>query len=580
MNIRAFGWIQNPADFSKLKLTVQVFDNNSAHYSLLRDSIIEEVIAFDEDKERFLSLLENNVEEFNYSDLVGTSRDIRNKPTGVRSKAVANSLLQVTILPQNANTSGKRYTDNWTADGFLRWAVSFNFVDFDRETDMFRITELGRSFSESEDDSEEELNILRRAILSYPPATQVLSILAENQNWHTKFYIGNRLGFIGERGFTSYGEDLMINWISNSDSRVEIQKVKNDIEGTSDKYARMIAGWLKKVGFVTQRSVRQLARLGMITGFPEYRITGSGLSAYNRSVGSSINNRQPKFVMWEFFATTVDNKNYVRTRRAYILEFSRNGISFNRMVEELRTLGFNDPVEIFRNDIDGLNTMGLRISQSNNRVQLLDLVVEFTIPDLNVTEVLRNEVLENKKAEFLRDTNLSPRFIELIEIAHDGKRNRDFEIISLELFQEVYGFDTLLMGGGRKPDGIIFTDDYGVIVDTKAYGDGYSKSISQEDEMVRYIVDNKDRSVERNSNEWWNGFPSTINENSFYYLWISSKFIGQFSDQLLSTYQRTGVSGGALNVEQLLWGADAVMKGELNIDSIPSYMNNTEITWN
>ena len=40
-------------------------------------------------------------------------------------------------------------------------------------------------------------------------------------------------------------------------------------------------------------------------------------------------------------------------------------------------------------------------------------------------------------------------------------------------------------------------------------------------------------------------------------MWISSKFIGRFQEQLSSTYHRTNTKGAALNVEQLLLGANA-----------------------
>ncbi|MCD5090867.1 hypothetical protein IV402_13305 [Enterococcus hirae] len=43
MHSRAFGWIQNPSDFKKLKLVVQVFDSKSEHYKNLKNRIIPNV---------------------------------------------------------------------------------------------------------------------------------------------------------------------------------------------------------------------------------------------------------------------------------------------------------------------------------------------------------------------------------------------------------------------------------------------------------------------------------------------------------------------------------------------------------
>lgn len=579
MNSRAFGWIQNPSDFKKLKLVVQVFDSGSEHYQNLKNYIIPNVIYFESDKKRFIDYLDNNTEEFSYLDLVGSQRNKNNESTTNRGEAVANSLLQVTILPQSVETRGKRYTDNWTADGFLRWAVSFNFVESNRELDTFKITDLGKEFSRTSDDSEEELEILKKAILRYPPATQVLTLLAESGGWHTKFYIGNELGFIGEKGFTSYDESLMIDWLKTTTNTKEQAAIRQDVEGTSDKYARMISGWLKKVGFVEQRSTKLLTSDREITGFPEYSISGQGLHAIRQAHGSSKNTRVTKFVMWEFFATTGKNKDYIRTRRAYILKIIQTTKSFNILMNKLEQLGFKDDKAIIKNDLSGLNTSGIKIEYEDSRVDLKDNLVDFTIPELDVTEELKDAEMEKRKSEFMNNTNLPVKFIELLEIAYDGKRNRDFEIITIELFRKVYGLNAVLLGGGRKPDGLVSTNDYGIIIDTKAYSNGYSKSISQEDEMVRYIEDNQHRDKNRNPIEWWENFPKTITQDNFYFLWISSKFIGRFHEQLSSTYHRTNTKGAALSVEQLLLGADAVIKGRLNINDIPDYIENKEIAW-
>lgn len=234
---------------------------------------------------------------------------------------------------------------------------------------------------------------------------------------------------------------------------------------------------------------------------------------------------------------------------------------------------------IIINDIKGLNMSGIRIDFDGKKVDLKDDLVDFTIPKLDISKELKDVEIEERKIDFMTRTNLPLKYIELIEIAYDGKRSRDFEILTVELFRKIYGLSAILLGGGRKPDGIIFTDKFGIIIDTKAYREGYSKAISQEDEMVRYIEDNQYRDVNRNPVEWWNGFSKSIPKNQFYFMWISSRFIGRFQEQLESTYNRTSTKGGALNVDQLLLGADAVMKGELSINNIPRYIKNKEIFW-
>lgn len=587
MHIRTYGWVQNPSDFSKLKLVVQIFDNKSKHYQQLKNNLIPKYIPFEDIKNNLLDKLNYGTEEFTYSELVGSSKDIKGRSIGSkrsdgskikRSDAVADSLIQVTIKPQSADTKGKFWTDNWTSDGYLRWALSLNFLKHNRDNDICSITELGKQFSESAENSDIERLLIQNALLAYPPATQVLNILYTAEKPLTKFFIGNRLGFLGEKGFTSYDESLMLEWFEKG-SKSEQNDIKQNIEGTSDKYARMICTWLEKIGLVRKHTTKVQTNCGIRSGFQTYSITGKGKHSFKQSQGSSKNSRIKKYLTWEFLAVDGKNKNYIRSRRGYILKILHETNSFEKLVEQLNKLGFNDDPQIIKNDINGLNTFGIRIKTTGNTVKLIDLISDFSIPPLNLTKELKDSVLENKKLEYQQLTNLPLKYIELIEIAYDGKRNRDFEVLTADLFKNIYGFNSVLLGGGRKPDGLIFTDKFGVIIDTKSYGNGYGKSISQEDEMVRYIEDNQFRDEKRNSITWWDNFDASIPPSNFYFMWISSKFTNNFQEQLDSTSHRTKTSGAGLNVEQLLIGAAKVSTGSLDISTLPDYIKNTEIFW-
>lgn len=574
---RAFGWVQNPSDFNKLKKTVQIFNPDSSHYHNLRDNLINEKITFFDDiRDHLQNKLDNRDFSFTYLELVGTSKDKNNRSPRVRSEAQANALIQISCLPQNYRTTGKAYIDNWSSDGFLRWAVSLNFINHNRDTDEFCITPLGVEFSNSTDDSIEEREILKNALLSYPPATQVLKVLSENTSGCTKFFIGNQLGFIGEKGFTSYDETLMIDWLirSTNSKRTDI---RSKIEGTSDKYARMIAGWLRKIGLVTSESVRLNNLDESFTSFQHYFITAEGEHALRQT---NNNARNPKYIMWEFLAVHGENRDYIRTRRAYIIKTLERTRSFNVLMNELKNLGFNDNEQVIIGDITRLNTFGLRINHNRNHVHLRDSINNFSIPNLNVTSILVNREMEELKARYMETTGLPLKFIELLEIAFDNNRSLDFELITMELFRESYGLDSLHLGGGRRPDGIVQTNDFGIIIDTKAYSNGYSIGINQADSMIRYIEDNNIRSNTRNPVSWWENFNPAIPVNNFYFLWISGRFVGQYQTHLDYTSNETGVSGGVLNVEQMLIGADKVMKGEINTYDISNYLNNQEVFFN
>lgn len=575
MKIRAHGWVQNPSSFSSLKKVVSIFDPTSSHYANLEKLILQQIY-FEQDKSRLFDKITNQTSVFNYSDLVGGAKDKLGNQTSKRSEQVADSLIKISVLPQSTSTSGKQYTDSWTSDGFLRWAVCLNFVQADREQDTFWITELGKEFVNTLEESKEETEVLRKAFLTYPPATSVLNILSKVNTFVNKFYIGERLGFTGERGFSTYGSSTMVQWLLTAESKNEFKSIKNNLEGTSDKYARMICTWLSKVGFVEKRSVNVESSYGR-TGFPEYKISMRGLHALNQSQGSSKNRKIKKHLMWEFLATKVENVNYVRTRRAYILKGVQITSSFRKLSNYLKEHGFDDDQVVIKKDIEGLNQFGIRIELSGNRIQLLDDIVDFTIPNVLPTKEIKNKFLEDLKLDLYKKTSLPNKFYEMIDIAYDGNRNREFEIYTSDLMKNVYGFKTTLLGGGRKPDVIVHSESHGYIIDTKAYTNGYSKDIKQEDEMVRYIEDNKLRDDLRNSTKWWENFDDPDNSKEYFFLWISSKFIGEFNSQLIDTSRRTHIYGGAINVVQLLLGANLVYSGSISKEDIAGYINNAEI---
>ena len=195
-----------------------------------------------------------------------------------------------------------------------------------------------------------------------------------------------------------------------------------------------------------------------------------------------------------------------------------------------------------------------------------------------MTQALIDRQSDQEKAFFLTYTDLPDKFVELLSLAYDGNANRDFELITAELFRDVYQLDAVHLGGGRKPDGVAYTDEFGVLYDTKAYSNGYSPSISEQDKMLRYVVDNQIRSEERNPTCWWEQFPDSISDENYYYLWISSEFKRDI-DHAINYVSKAanGAIGGALSVHQLLIGAAKVQKGLLAKEDLPNYINDTKI---
>ena len=144
----------------------------------------------------------------------------------------------------------------------------------------------------------------------------------------------------------------------------------------------------------------------------------------------------------------------------------------------------------------------------------------------------------------------------------------------MELLTEECGFEGTHLGGSRKPDGICYTigleNNYGIIVDTKAYSSGYSLPISQADEMERYVRENQTRDKHVNPNLWWNNYPDNV--RVFYYLFISGHFVGRYQEQIARITMNTGVSGAAINVSELLLLVNSFKAGLETHDTIVSHI--------
>ena len=179
---RTFGWVQNCSNFSELCDVVSIFNEKTKIYKELLNKKISENIEEKDGRERLINSLKIKPLKLKYIDLVGTSF----KP---RSSARCNGIVQAIIKGQQ-----KSFTDNWTADNYIRWANCLGFLNYNYSDDTFEITEKGLKFTESEDDAEKN-KILEDAFLSYPPVIRILTLL-ENGQVKTKFELGKKLGFV------------------------------------------------------------------------------------------------------------------------------------------------------------------------------------------------------------------------------------------------------------------------------------------------------------------------------------------------------------------------------------------------
>lgn len=561
---RTFGWVQNPSSFESLRKVVEIFDENSKTHKELVDFRIQKLVEEKDGRDRLLDALNKRPLEIKYSDLVG-------KPFRQRKEARCNGIVQAVVKGQS-----KEFTDDWTSDGFVRWAHALGFIKYNYNSDSFFISELGIKYTSTEVDSEEEMNVLEEALLSYPPVSRVLGLLSNGEHL-TKYEIGRQLGFTGESGFTSLPLNVLIMTLANTDEAKEKNKIRTDWDGSSDKYARMIASWLEKLDLVVKRPKVVTIDFGgesySETIGHAYMITNKGLKAYRRLLGINKVSRVAKNVFWEMLSTKGIDKNYLRTRRAYILKFlieASKILKIDDIKDKLSNVGINESNQTIKDDIDGLINIGINIKHETTGYKLFDTINDFVIPRFNgeVNQKCEINIEKDKLRENLK--NISHDYLSLIDLAFDSKQNRLFEMKTIELLVNEFGFKGKHLGGGRKPDGIVYSTDldenYGIIIDTKAYSGGYNLPISQADEMERYVRENNSRDDEINPNKWWTNFHKELKK--YYFIFVSGSFKGKYEEQIKRISMTTGIKGGAIDIITLLVYADKIKSGKITLKDL------------
>ncbi|MCM1136783.1 MAG: hypothetical protein NC400_14560 [Clostridium sp.] len=170
--------------------------------------------------------------------------------------------------------------------------------------------------------------------------------------------------------------------------------------------------------------------------------------------------------------------------------------------------------------------------------------------------------------------HVNHKYLLLIDLGFDSKSNRDYEIQTAELLTSELDFKGARLGDTRKPDVCVYYGKNGLIIDNKAYANGYTLPMSQADEMARYIEENKIRQIAVNPNKWWRIFDDSVEK--FNYAFVSGEFTGGFRDRLKNIYERTGVAGAAVSTASLLLLAEELKSGRLAYPMCFSYFDKNE----
>lgn len=590
MATRTFGWIQNPSSTDTLRNILGLFVPGSKFHTYMveeRLPLLASAGLFQDPKlyVEFQKILRTN-KPIQYNVLkgkgaCGASRKDA-KCSGLAQAAITGQQFHRYTICDETIKIKKPYTDDWTADGFLRWAVSLGFLDYDYSDDTCSITSAGISLVNAESIKERN-QILGQAFLSYPPVCRVMGLLCRYQHM-TKFEIGAKLGFTDEAGFTSFPQNIWVQAYEEATDDDERKKLRTDTEGSSDKYARMICSWLEPIGWINKRPKIVKETFGAKTYECEissaFEITAAGIINYKKAMGMSKSPRLPKIVYREMLASKAQNATYLRMRRTLIVEFlsKHKAKNLEEIVCYLSANGIQENATTIRDDMNGFENIGLDIVYDGEKYKLMDNITKL-VPYKKTVLKENTDVTIVKDRARLRLHNINHKYLTLIDYAFSGKEKcTEFEIYTIDLLVNELSFDGIHLGGTRKPDGIFDYNKHGVIIDNKAYSKGFTITRHMADEMIRYVQENNDRNPERNSTQWWLNFNNNVSQ--FNFVFISSLFKGEVKHMLNNIKQSTGVDGCVLTAENLLYYADAIKDGTIERnDFINMFGQNDELVY-
>lgn len=569
---RTFGWVQEAYKLSNLKNVVSLFVPDSHINQVLCLDKIPRLISEEYGKSTFIAELEKEQIEIPYMHLKG-----KGTPPGyTRSSAPCTGIVQAVLPGQR-----KEYQSDWPADSYIRWAISIGFLQYNRRKDTCFISESGREFAAAEAGSEEERNAITKAFLSYPPICRILALL-DKKGHMTKFEIGSQLGFIGEAGFTSIPQHMMIQGLSEANTPAERAKLLQDTEGTSDKYVRTICSWLKQLRWIVQIDKQVTATIGTNTYTDTiaqaYQLTLAGKKVLKYSAGNSKFEKIPKRVLWDMLATKVTDRDYLRNRRSYIIKYMEKSYrSLSEIAAYLKTKEIEEAQEVIKDDISSFENIGLTICRQGKAYKITDDIIDLEIPAGKESNTLTKSDTARIKDKLRTCLSyIDHKYLLLVDLGFEGKADRDYEVQTAELLTSELAFKGARLGDSRKPDVCVFYGKKGLIIDNKAYGKGYSLPIKQADEMYRYIEENKIRDKKLNPNEWWKVFDKTVTE--FVFAFVSGKFTGGYQERIRNLSLRSEINGAVINSVNLLLMAEEIKAGRLSYqEALNLFETNAEI---
>ena len=104
--------------------------------------------------------------------------------------------------------------------------------------------------------------------------------------------------------------------------------------------------------------------------------------------------------MWDMLATKPADKNYLRNRRTYLLQYlSSTYRSLDDAVAYLKTKGMNEDKGTIADDIQGLINIGMNINKNGQKYKIMDTIIGLESPNS-----VRSTGVSKSELTILKDT--------------------------------------------------------------------------------------------------------------------------------------------------------------------------------
>lgn len=481
---------------------------------------------------------------------------------------------------------------DWPAKNYLAVAVGMGLVDLDYTTDTYHITDLGKEAVAllDKNDLDNLRNFMLERLYEYPYAAWLIRVVNTDRNkWYTKFDLGDNFGFIDEPGFSSLPEALYVDAMFEAEyskNKKLKSQIKSNYESTADKYMRWLAGVLVKYNLLERKKkvyTRIIDGKEYSVSLTSYKVTLQGVRSLNRVNGGSRFSRSIKRVRWEYLAPKVENAPKRKTARALMLKFlseAPNGMTAEDMSVKINAINssLNSIADQVLDDAKGLNRLGIEISIDNKVLKLKEKLYDFIIPVKN-NETFDSTVADNLKNLILpKLKELDHKYLQAIDIAYKrfnttNHENTLLEVLSADLFTKEMDYHGKHLGGANKPDGFVYDEETGWILDSKAYRDGFAVTAHTTDAMGRYIDQYRDRD---DKSTWWEDFPKDLPQT--YFAYVSGFYIGKYQEQLQDFENRKHMKGGLIEVAKLILLAEKYKENKITHDQITLQILNDHIS--